>query len=419
MGDGMRRAATMAGMTLAGTALVLALLATVPAPAPAADKAAWIFRPGHVTKIDLHLPAASTSGTQGGPGRVCPRQVPDEAQQRQDLRAAAHRRAPQGLLPPRPLAGKSAFKIKFGEYVEDQRFQGLEEMTLNNMVQDPTMLRELLAYKAFRAAGLPAWRTGYSFLRIDGDAYGVYLNLEFPDEVLHRALVPDHRAPLRGRGGRPLPGAAPQFEADAGDEDDIQDLERLIAAVTAWKDLDAVADLAQMTRDWAVEKYIGHLGQLLRAAVSEQLLPPQRRRRAVHDAALGNRSDVDHRGRLTAIRAGSCSQLAAWRMPPAERCTATPSVTSGRRSAGRTSAAWRTAPPTSSRAWRRKDPKQEWSERQVRKWTKRLNRTWPTARATRPGCRRTRRRKRSRSAQICQIDWTRRHALCRKGSAPD
>ena len=56
-----------------------------------------------------------------------------------------------------PLSGKAAFKLKFGK---TERFLGLKKMTLNNMVEDPSMLRETLSYAAFRAAGFPPREPG-------------------------------------------------------------------------------------------------------------------------------------------------------------------------------------------------------------------------------------------------------------------
>jgi hypothetical protein len=49
------------------------------------------------------------------------------------------------------LDGKAAFKVKFAEFVKGQKFLGLKSLTLNSMVQDPSMLREVLSYETFRA----------------------------------------------------------------------------------------------------------------------------------------------------------------------------------------------------------------------------------------------------------------------------
>ncbi len=364
---GKRRRGTLA----VATAIVAGLLAA-PAAAPAADKAAWLFKPRHVTEIKLHLPAASRAALKEDPGEYVPARFRLERGNGKTYGPLRIGVRLKGFSSFRPLAGKSAFKIKFDEYVEDQAFQGLEALTLNNMVQDPTMLRELLAYKAFRAAGLPAWRTGYSFLRIDGDAYGVYLNVESPDEVSAARLFPTTSHLYEAEAVDLTPGAAPEFEADAGDEDDIADLERLIGAVTAWTGLDAVADLEQMTRFWAVEKYIGHWDSYSGR--------PYPNNYYLHSDAAGRFTMLPWGTDQTWITPGGYGDPGGVMF---NRCLADAGCSALYRAAvddvratlGRTDLrglAERTAKRLAP--WRAKDPKQEWSERQVRKWTKRLHR---------------------------------------------
>ena len=62
------------------------------------------------------------------------------------------------------------------------------------------MLHESLGYEVFRAAGVPAPRTGFAYVRVDGLGYGLYLE----PRDLRRHLCPvrlfaTHAAPLRGR----------------------------------------------------------------------------------------------------------------------------------------------------------------------------------------------------------------------------
>jgi hypothetical protein len=84
----------------------------------------------------------------------------------------------------RPLTGKPAFKVNLGS---GDRFFGLEHLTLNNMVQDATMMREALGYQVYEVAGVTVPTTGYVRLTVNGQAYGLYLNLETPDsEFLKR-----------------------------------------------------------------------------------------------------------------------------------------------------------------------------------------------------------------------------------------
>jgi hypothetical protein len=164
----------------------------------------------------------------------------------------------------RPLTEKAAFKIKFNEYVK-QTFFGLKKLTLNNMVQDPSMLHETLAYELFRSLGVAASRTGFAFVRLNGEDFGLHLNVETLDSIsLPRWFASTRHLYEAGIPGLDVvPGSAEEFEVDEGDEEDITDLEALIAAADNdegdWSDgMAAVADLAQMTRMWAVERYIGH-----------------------------------------------------------------------------------------------------------------------------------------------------------------
>jgi spore coat protein CotH len=78
----------------------------------------------------------------------------------------------------RPLDKKPAFRVKLEG---TDRFYGLAELTLNNMVQDPTMLHEAVGYSVYEAAGAYVPATGYARLRINGQDNGIYLNLESID----------------------------------------------------------------------------------------------------------------------------------------------------------------------------------------------------------------------------------------------
>jgi hypothetical protein len=127
------------------------------------------------------------------------------------------------------------------------------------------MIHEVLSYRVFREAGIAAPRTGYACVRVNGDDYGLYLNLETPDEVMLRAWYESTQHLYEGAyGADAVPGGAQAFEVDEGSEADRADLEALIAAIVApvgiWSEaIEPVLDLRQATRMWAVEKYVGHL----------------------------------------------------------------------------------------------------------------------------------------------------------------
>lgn len=233
---------------------------------PADDPAAWLFSPASVVEIDLTLSQESIEALNADPSEyqdaTFSLATPDEQYGPLDVGIRL-----KGTSSFRPLSGKAAFKIKMGHSVAGQRFLGLKALTLNNMVQDASMLHETLAYEAFRAAGVPASRTGYAYVRVNDQDYGVYLNLENLDGVMLSRWYESTQHLYEGEadelgGVDVLPGNAGRFSVDEGNKTDLSDLEALIAAVNGDGDfsdqVQGVADLQEMTRTWAVEKYVGH-----------------------------------------------------------------------------------------------------------------------------------------------------------------
>jgi hypothetical protein len=80
-------------------------------------------------------------------------------------------------------ASAGLFKIDFGQYVPDQRFDGLRRLTLNNMVQDRSMIREHVAYQAYAWLGVPAPRHGYAELWVTPVFWPEFAEAHF-DEAL-------------------------------------------------------------------------------------------------------------------------------------------------------------------------------------------------------------------------------------------
>jgi hypothetical protein len=261
--------------------LVLSALSGLSAQAADADEAAAIYDPGTVVFIDLTLSSTEKAKLEANSDEYVKGTF--SLTKSSDGTPAGEESSP--LIPPRPaeirlkgnvggsfrdLSKKAAFKLKFKK---TEPMLGLRKMTLNNMVQDPSMLHETLAYAAFRAAGVPAPRTGYAYVRLNGEDLGVYMDLETLDETalvqIFGGFDKATQHLYEGEDGHDVkPGEAEEFEVDEGEEGPgkIGDLEALIAAVNAtpgqgesWSEQVAPnADLAEMTKMWAVEKYIDH-----------------------------------------------------------------------------------------------------------------------------------------------------------------
>ncbi len=79
---------------------------------------------------------------------------------------------------------KKSFKVHFNEYEPNQRFHGLKKLNFNNGFNDPTLMREALAYRLMRDAGIPASRTSHIklYITVPGtysrEFFGVYTSVE-------------------------------------------------------------------------------------------------------------------------------------------------------------------------------------------------------------------------------------------------
>lgn len=281
---GVRRTREKAGLA----AVVAALLCLVAGPSRAAalaepepGQAGWMYEPGTMVVIDLTLlPAektkleanhekyvkgtfslAKTDGTPGGAETPVVTAQPVEVRLKGNVNGSY-----------RPLTGKAGFKLKFAKA---EPFLGLRKMTLNNMVEDHSMVHETLAYGTFRAAGVPSSRTGFAWVRLNGENFGTYLNLENLDKVNLERWFGKFEEPSQHLyegeygvdvtpGVEDLTGKEGGYEVDEGEEEHVEDLEALVALVNGGKgpgwssSVAPVAELEEMTRMWAVEKYIGH-----------------------------------------------------------------------------------------------------------------------------------------------------------------
>jgi CotH kinase protein/Lamin Tail Domain len=231
---------------------------------PTDDLAAWLYDPTQVVGIHLELPPESIDALNADPDTYVDGQFSLTAPGASYGPLAVGVRL-KGSATFRPLDGKSAFKVKFNHSVPGQRFLGMKHLTLNNLLEDPSNVHETLAYESFRAMGIPASRTGYADVRVNDDEFGLYLNIETMDDVALRRWFETTQHLYEGElSVDVLPGEETSFEVDEGSETDLSDLQNLIAAVNApsppdWSDQVApVADLSEMTRMWAVEKYISH-----------------------------------------------------------------------------------------------------------------------------------------------------------------
>lgn len=95
----------------------------------------------------------------------------------------------------RSIHAKVALKVDVNDY-DSHHLRGLEHITFNNMVQDPSAIHEAMGYAFLRSLGLPAPRTGWARLFINGEDRGFYLLIEATDEHFLARWYDDPYGPL-------------------------------------------------------------------------------------------------------------------------------------------------------------------------------------------------------------------------------
>jgi len=75
-----------------------------------------------------------------------------------------------------------SFKVDFNNYIEGQDLLGIEKLNLNNNFKDPSYMRERIAYDLMRFLKIPAPRTTYANIEINGNLLGLYTIVEPVDD---------------------------------------------------------------------------------------------------------------------------------------------------------------------------------------------------------------------------------------------
>ena len=71
-----------------------------------------------------------------------------------------------------------SFKIEFNHFVKGMSYHGLDKLSLNNMIQDATMMKDYLAYTLMGRMGVPSSLCSYVQINVNGEPWGLYLAVE-------------------------------------------------------------------------------------------------------------------------------------------------------------------------------------------------------------------------------------------------
>ena len=85
----------------------------------------------------------------------------------------------------RGIDDKPSLTLDFGRFTGGQKFHGLRKIHLNNSVEDPSFVNELIGSELFRSAGVPAPRVSHARVEMNGRPLGLYVLKEgFTEDFL-------------------------------------------------------------------------------------------------------------------------------------------------------------------------------------------------------------------------------------------
>lgn len=76
-----------------------------------------------------------------------------------------------------------SFKIEFDHYETGKTYHGLDKLSLNNIIQDNTYMKDYLTYQMMGYFGAPSPLCSYVYIRVNGEDWGLYLAVEGVEEA--------------------------------------------------------------------------------------------------------------------------------------------------------------------------------------------------------------------------------------------
>ena len=86
-----------------------------------------------------------------------------------------------------------SFKVEFDHYDSSITYHGLDKLSLNNLIQDSTMMKDYLTYTMMNEFGAAAPLCSFVYITVNGEDWGLYLAVEgIEDSFLERNYGSDY-----------------------------------------------------------------------------------------------------------------------------------------------------------------------------------------------------------------------------------
>ena len=161
----------------------------------------------------------------------------------------------------RPIDQKPAWTVNLDKFKGAERFEGLTKFHLNNAMEDPSFLRQILCGEMARAAGVPAIRCTHALVKLNERDLGLYVFTEGYTKDFLAQHFKDASGDLYESGF--IKDIDEDLSKDEGDKKDFRAIEQLIAASreendgARWKKLGAILDTDRFASFLAIEALLG------------------------------------------------------------------------------------------------------------------------------------------------------------------
>lgn len=112
----------------------------------------------------------------------------------------------------RPVDSKPSLTLNFDKWADGQKFHGLQKISLNNSLQDPSYVSEKICREIYNAAGIPTPRADYATVELNGRQLGLFVLTEGWNKQFLKRYFDDVKGSFYDLGGshdvnKPLPAA--------------------------------------------------------------------------------------------------------------------------------------------------------------------------------------------------------------------
>ncbi|WP_437963457.1 CotH kinase family protein [Sorangium sp. So ce260] len=160
---------------------------------------------------------------------------------------------------------KLSMKVRFDEYVDEQRFYRQKRLNFHAMMRDPTKIHERITYDLYRDMGVVAPRSAWATLHVNGEPLGLFAMVEDIDGRFTKNRFPEDPDGQLYKAAWPVAEDDDYYAGKLETNEDMASHERFIAfaedlasaegadrlaALSAW------TDVAELQRYMAVDDAI-------------------------------------------------------------------------------------------------------------------------------------------------------------------